>query len=134
MFEEMNAAIAKAGLAGRCRLEEGDFFTAVPAGADAYLMRHIIHDWDDGKALTILRNVRRAIQPTGKLLGETGTQPASPTPGLERVLPAEPVFGEEIEGNRIGDRASGLHQVDRQRPAVAQIGSALPGMCAIMSG
>lgn len=57
-----------AGLTDRCRLLTGDFFQEVPAGADAYLMRHIIHDWDDEKSLTILRNCHRAMQPGAKLL------------------------------------------------------------------
>ena len=47
---------------------------AVPAGADAYLMRHIIHDWDDDKAVAILRNCRKAIS-KGKLLVVEGIVP-----------------------------------------------------------
>lgn len=62
------AAIAAAGLADRCTPIAGSFFDAVAAGADAYLLRHIIHDWDDDQALTILRNVRKVIPPHGKLL------------------------------------------------------------------
>jgi ubiquinone/menaquinone biosynthesis C-methylase UbiE len=57
-----------AGLAERCRLISGDFFQEVPTGADAYLMRHIIHDWDDEKSLVILRNCHRAMKPGAKLL------------------------------------------------------------------
>jgi hypothetical protein len=49
------------GLTERCRTERGDFFRAVPPGADAYIMKHIIHDWDDDRALTILRNIRTAM-------------------------------------------------------------------------
>jgi hypothetical protein len=49
------------GLADRCRSESGDFFKAVPAGGDAYIMKHIIHDWDDERAVAILRNIRTAI-------------------------------------------------------------------------
>jgi hypothetical protein len=55
--------LAAAGVAERCRTEAGDFFTAVPAGGDAYIMKHIIHDWEDDRALTILKNIRRAIAP-----------------------------------------------------------------------
>jgi len=61
-------AIRKAGLAGRCRAVGGDFFQGVPAGGDAYLMKHIIHDWPDDKAATILRNCREGVNPGGKLL------------------------------------------------------------------
>jgi hypothetical protein len=49
------------GLSDRCRTESGDFFTAVPAGGDAYIMKHIIHDWDDERAVRILRNIRTAL-------------------------------------------------------------------------
>lgn len=61
-------AIAKAGLADRCRAEGGDFFKAVPAGGDAYLMMHIIHDWPDDLAITILKNCRKGVNAGGKLL------------------------------------------------------------------
>jgi SAM-dependent methyltransferase len=66
--EGVQRAIAAAGLAERCRFVAGDFFEAVPDGADAYLLKSILHDWDDPKSLTILRNCRRAMQPHGKLL------------------------------------------------------------------
>ncbi len=61
-------AIEEAGLADRCTPVAGSFFERAPTGGDAYLMRHIIHDWDDDKALAILRNVRKVIPPHGKLL------------------------------------------------------------------
>ena len=40
----------------------------MPAGADAYLMRHIIHDWDDDKSITILKNIRKVLPEHGKVL------------------------------------------------------------------
>lgn len=49
-------------------LVTGDFFVNVPGGADAYIMKHIIHDWDDERALTILRNIRNVMNPSGKVL------------------------------------------------------------------
>ena len=52
----------------RCELIGGDFFESVPAGADGFIMRHIIHDWDDEKALTILRNCHKVMPAGGKLL------------------------------------------------------------------
>jgi C-methyltransferase len=48
------------GLAGRVQIEEGSFFDRVPAGGDAYLLKNILHDWPDEKAIQILRNVRAA--------------------------------------------------------------------------
>jgi hypothetical protein len=62
------SAIHNAGLTGRCRAVGGDFFQSVPAGGDAYLMKHIIHDWPDDRATTILRNCRKGVNPGGKLL------------------------------------------------------------------
>jgi len=52
----------------RCRVEGGDFFSEVPAGADAYLLRHVIHDWQDDAAMVILRNCREAMNPNGRIL------------------------------------------------------------------
>jgi SAM-dependent methyltransferase len=57
-----------AGVADRCQLVPGDFFESVPAGADAYLMKSVIHDWDDDQARTILRNCREAMAPGGRVL------------------------------------------------------------------
>jgi O-methyltransferase domain/Dimerisation domain len=52
----------------RVTLASGDFFAAVPAGADAYMMKHILHDWSDELCLKILRNIRSVVPATGKLL------------------------------------------------------------------
>ena len=61
VVERAKANIQAAGLADRCQVIGGSFFESVPAGADAYLMRHIIHDWDDEKATKILRNIHQAM-------------------------------------------------------------------------
>jgi hypothetical protein len=53
--------ISAAGLDARCEARSGDFFQAVPEGGDAYMMKHIIHDWDDDRAARILENIRRAL-------------------------------------------------------------------------
>ena len=60
--------IASKGLNDRCRLEAGNFFESVVKGGDAYIMRHIIHDWSDADAVTILSNCRKAMNPGGKVL------------------------------------------------------------------
>lgn len=46
----------------------GDFFTAVPAGADTYVLKLVLHDWDDARAVRILHNVRDAIVSDGRLI------------------------------------------------------------------
>jgi hypothetical protein len=52
----------------RCEIVGGDFFASVPSGADGYIMKYIIHDWDDEKALRILGNCRDAMAPEGRVL------------------------------------------------------------------
>ena len=52
----------------RCSYVIGDFFTSVPQGADAYLLCGVIHDWDDDRAVTLLRNCRKAMTKNGRLL------------------------------------------------------------------
>jgi hypothetical protein len=52
----------------RCSYVTGDFFTSVPQGADAYLLCGVIHDWDDNRAITILRNCRRAMTENSRVL------------------------------------------------------------------
>ena len=59
---------ADSPLGARLAFQSGDFFAAVPAGANAYLMRHIIHDWNDEQCTTILRNIAQVMAPGGKVL------------------------------------------------------------------
>lgn len=61
------ATFRRPGLGGRCRMAAGDFFTAVPEG-DIMLLKGILHDWDDQRCVTILRNCRRSIAAGGRLL------------------------------------------------------------------
>jgi hypothetical protein len=67
-FEGGKKTIAQAGLSDRCEVVSGDFFKAVPNGADAYLLSRVIHDWDDKTSIAILKIVRNAIAPDGRLL------------------------------------------------------------------
>lgn len=68
VVERAKERIEAAGLAARCQLVEGNFFESVPGSADAYLFRHILHDWNDEQALTILRNCRARVAETARLL------------------------------------------------------------------
>jgi hypothetical protein len=63
------------GVADRCRIVAGDLFAEVPAGADAYLLKQVLHDWDDARAAAILGNVRAAMADDARVLI------------LERMLP-----------------------------------------------
>jgi hypothetical protein len=62
------AAPREGAMAERCEIIGGDFFESVPAGADAYLLSGIIHDWNDEAAVKILASCRRAIRSNGTLL------------------------------------------------------------------
>jgi O-methyltransferase domain len=52
----------------RCTLASGDMFSSVPAGTDAYIMKHIIHDWPDEQCIQLLKACRKGVNPGGKLL------------------------------------------------------------------
>lgn len=62
------AVLARAGVADRCEVVAGSFFDAVPAGADAYLLKTILHDWRDDDAARLLGAVRRAMRPDSRLV------------------------------------------------------------------
>jgi hypothetical protein len=65
---EASALLAQAGVADRCQVVGGDFFVAVPDGGDVYLLRLVLHDWDDERCVAILRTCRRAMAPEARLL------------------------------------------------------------------
>jgi len=66
--EAAKARIQAAGLGGRCLAEGGDFFVSVPPGGDAYILSLLLHDWDEERSVTILKNIRRGMAPNGRLL------------------------------------------------------------------
>ena len=86
VVERAGAGIEAAGLQGRCEVVGGSFFEAVPGGADAYLLRHIIHDWDDERATAILRTVRRAMGEGARLLVVEGVIPPGDEPSFAKLL------------------------------------------------
>lgn len=65
---ENDKHVTAKGVAQRCRLESGNFFEAVPKGGDAYLMKYILHDWNDDECVKILANCRAAMNEKGKVL------------------------------------------------------------------
>ena len=70
------AHLAASGVAERCECIAGDFFDTLPSDADAYLLKAVLHDWDDERARLILRTCRRAVPRHGKLVI------------IERIVPA----------------------------------------------
>jgi hypothetical protein len=77
---------AKGHVSNKIRIEGGDFFKTVPS-ADAYVLRHIIHDWSDEQAASILKNCRKAMTKGGKILI------------VESVIPEgnDPCFGKWLD-------------------------------------
>ena len=86
--EEARKALAAAGLAKRATAEGGSFFEAVPAG-DAHLLKHILHDWDDGRCLAVLRSCRKAVAAGGRLLVVEMVLPSDDSPSFGKVLDIE---------------------------------------------
>jgi orsellinic acid C2-O-methyltransferase len=86
--------IAAAGLSDRCEAVGGDAFVAVPAGADAYVLKGVIHDWEDKEAIAILRTCRVAMSDGSKLIL------------IERILP------EQIDPDDALTRAKFIHDIN----------------------
>jgi O-methyltransferase domain/Dimerisation domain len=79
-----------AGVSDRCEVVAGDFFKAVPPGGDAYIMKHIIHDWDDDRAAAILRNIHAAMGPgRGRVILLESVVPPGNEPSLAKVMDLE---------------------------------------------
>jgi hypothetical protein len=92
--ENTRRRIAAAGLSPRCEAVDGDAFTAVPPGADAYVLKGVIHDWDDQEAVAILRTCRAAMLDRSQLLL------------IERIIP------ERIDPNDALTRAKFIHDIN----------------------
>jgi hypothetical protein len=80
--------IAAMNLQDRCETQTGDFFTAVPKG-DAYVMKHIIHDWDDERASKILKNIHTALNGRGRVILIEAVIPPGNTPDLGKLIDLE---------------------------------------------
>ena len=83
---EAPALLAGRGLGDRITTQGGDFFTAVPAGFDACILSHVIHDWAEEQAVQILNNCRRAIKPDGRLLILEWVLPEGDTPYVGKMV------------------------------------------------
>jgi hypothetical protein len=83
------ALLEAEGVTARVERVAGDFFKAVPRGADAYMMKHIIHDWDDERSRLILRNIREAMPRHGKVLIVETVVPEGDEPHYSKLLDLE---------------------------------------------
>jgi O-methyltransferase domain len=77
------------GLSARCEVLCGDFFTSVPAGCDAYILKHVLHDWDDARCETILSHCRDAMAPGGRVLVLEMVVPPPGVPSFVRLIDLE---------------------------------------------
>jgi O-methyltransferase domain/Dimerisation domain len=74
------------GVVDRVTIEAGDFFQTVPTGGDAYILSHIMHDWNDEQCLTILGHCRKAMKPNGRLLIVEMVLPPGDAPHPGKIL------------------------------------------------
>ena len=74
------------GVSDRVTVEAGDFFRSVPLGGDAYILSHVLHDWNDDQCLTILAHCRNAMKPDGRLLIVEMVLPPGDTPHPGKIL------------------------------------------------
>jgi SAM-dependent methyltransferase len=86
VIEGTRPKIEAAGLGNRVETVAGNFFQSVPEGGDAYIMKWIIHDWDDEKSNTILRNCRSRMQPNGRLILVDSVVPQTDEPHFSKFI------------------------------------------------
>jgi SAM-dependent methyltransferase len=122
------AALAERGLSSRCRVIEGDFFKSVPE-ADLFILKYIVHDWDDQQSVKLLSNCARALRPNGRVIliewvmPEHGKPSAAALsdlnmlvllPGRERTAGefAELFRASGLQLDRISGIASSMHMIE----------------------
>jgi SAM-dependent methyltransferase len=135
VVRRVQAAIAERGLSSRCQVIDGDFFKSVPEG-DLYILKSIIHDWDDEGSIKILLNCVRALRPDGRVVlidwvipegGQPGAAALSDLnmlvllPGRERTASqfAELLRAAGLRLDRIAETASSMHVIEASRAASA---------------
>jgi SAM-dependent methyltransferase len=85
-IETVNQELISEARKRRCSYIVGDFFDSVPEGADAYLLCGVIHDWDDNRAVAILRNCRRAMAKNGRVLLVDMVAPENDASSFSKLL------------------------------------------------
>ena len=87
VVEQARRRLAAEGVADRCQLVAGDFFAEVPAGADAYLLSRVLHDWTDDDARRVLATCHAAMGPASRLLAVEAILPerAADQPAVIRM-------------------------------------------------
>jgi SAM-dependent methyltransferase len=116
MESQAGASIEHDGLRNRCRFEAHDIFESVPAGGDIYLLRFILHDWNDDESRRILKTVRAAMPPAGRVLIVEMLVPETNEPGFVQLMDINMLVmtgGRERTATEYGDlcAAAGLRHV-----------------------
>ena len=86
VIERSEPHIAASGLSSRCQLVSGNFFESVPAGVEAYILKHVIHDWDDERSISILKQCHQAMVDNGKVLIVEQVIPAGNDPFIGKLM------------------------------------------------
>ncbi len=86
VIETAPATLAAQGVADRTQLMAGDFFESVPSGGDVYVMKHILHDWSDTQAVTILTNCARAMNKDAKVILLEMLIPVDGSPSMTQMM------------------------------------------------
>jgi hypothetical protein len=112
--------LGAAGVAHRCELVPGDFFTSVPAAGDLYVLSNIVHDWDDDAAVRILRRCREAMNANSRLLLVELVLPDDLAPSPAKLYDLEMLALTPNGRHRTGDEYRALaEQADLQVTTVA---------------
>lgn len=126
---------ARLGLSDRLTVVGGDFCTAAPSGADLYLLRYVLHDWDDEECVTILQKCRAAMKANGRVcvlemtLGTVGEEDlAVPSQDLDRLAV---LHGKERTVEMFDDL---LHAAGLRRTAVHETGPPMVVIEAMVTG
>ena len=112
VISDAPAFIKEHRLQERISIEAGSFFEAVPAGLDAYILSHIIHDWDEDECQAILRNCRRAVGSESRLLIVEMVLPEGDTPHAGKMLDMMMLVGPGGQERNRNEYAAMLGQAD----------------------
>jgi len=86
VIERAKRFLEAEGVLERCQLAAGNFFESVPEGGDAYIFKHIIHDWDDERAIAILKQCHKVMPDNGKVLVTEQVIPPGNEPFMGKLL------------------------------------------------
>src|SRR6185295_7715351 len=86
VIDGAKAPVDATEVADRCQLISGNFFESVPSGADAIILKWIIHDWNDEQCVTILKNCHRALPQGAKLILVEAVVPATNEPHFSKFI------------------------------------------------